>query len=168
MRGIGRWRLILSGTRARRRRFLRNRSHPNHVQGSQETDRACYCCKYGTPPQWSAPADKGGTLKSERPVDIGEEGTYQPRHRTRSEHQHRISETIHLGNRRSCKKADQEPDGCKPIQPHKGSDSATCVAISLPLDKERINRNDVDLFTNFDWGRGHGYAKEAQMGAIVP
>jgi hypothetical protein len=98
-------------------------------------------------------------LKSERSVDIGEEGTYQPRDSTRSEHQHRISETPYLVSRRSCKKADQEPDGCKPIQPHKRSDGATCVAISLPFDKEWINRNDVDLFSYFDWGGGHGFTK---------
>jgi hypothetical protein len=32
---------------------------------------------------------------------------------------------------------------------------STGVAVSLPLNKERINGNDIDLFSNFDGGGRH-------------
>jgi hypothetical protein len=41
------------------------------------------------------------------------------------------------------------------VQPHDVSYGATCIAISLPLNKERINRNDIDFFSNFDGRTSH-------------
>jgi hypothetical protein len=58
--------------------------------------------------------------------------------------------------------ADQERNCCEPIQPHYVSDGTAGVAVSLPLNKERIERHHVDFFS---WG---GLDKAPQSARGMP
>ena len=104
------------------------------------------------PTYGAAPANEVGTLQPECPANISKKGACQTANRAGSKHQHRISEALHLV---SWKAGMREANGCKPIQPHEIGNRATCVAISLPLNKDRINGNDIDLFSNFNRRHRH-------------
>src|SRR5262249_44272440 len=60
------------------------------------------------------------------------------------------------------RETDQERNRREPIQPHYVSDGTAGVAVSLPLNKERIERDHVDLFSYLNVSHWHSVRREWQ------